>query len=84
LQAAPTGAWNRFRLRRGGAAATLVGAALLSGGPSWTGGLLAAKAAAAQPATAPATLYAGGPILTMAGPQPSYAEALVERGGRIV
>jgi predicted amidohydrolase YtcJ len=31
-----------------------------------------------------ATLYAGGPILTMAGPKPSYAEALVERGGRIV
>jgi hypothetical protein len=31
-----------------------------------------------------ATLYAGGPILTMSGPKPSYAEALVERDGRIV
>jgi len=35
--------------------------------------------------TAPsATLYSGGDILTMAGDQPTYAEALVERGGRIV
>jgi len=35
--------------------------------------------------TAPAaTLYSGGDILTMAGPQPTYAEALVEKGGRIV
>ncbi|MFM7464359.1 MAG: hypothetical protein ACKO28_02600, partial [Cyanobium sp.] len=34
--------------------------------------------------TAPtATLYSGGDILTMAGPQPTYAEALVEKGGRI-
>ncbi|MEB3193762.1 MAG: amidohydrolase [Cyanobacteriota bacterium] len=31
-----------------------------------------------------ATLYSGGDILTMAGPQPAYAEALVEKGGRIV
>lgn len=31
-----------------------------------------------------ATLYSGGDILTMAGAQPTYAEALVERGGRIV
>ena len=38
--------------------------------------------AAAAPQAA-ATLYSGGPILTMAGPTPSYAEALVERGGQI-
>jgi predicted amidohydrolase YtcJ len=31
-----------------------------------------------------ATLYSGGDILTMAGAQPTYAEALVEKGGRIV
>lgn len=31
-----------------------------------------------------ATLYNGGDILTMAGAQPTYAQALVERGGRIV
>ena len=31
-----------------------------------------------------ATLYSGGDILTMVGDQPTYAEALVERGGRIV
>jgi len=53
----------------------LLAAALLSGG-------MGVKSPAAA-ATA-ATLYAGGPILTMAGPKPSYAEALVERGGRIV
>jgi predicted amidohydrolase YtcJ len=46
--------------------------------------LLPAAVAAPPAAASPATLYAGGPILTMAGPQPSYAEALVERGGRIV
>ena len=46
--------------------------------------LLPAAVAAPPAVAAPATLYAGGPILTMAGPQPSYAEALVERGGRIV
>lgn len=40
--------------------------------------------AAAVPAATPATLYSGGDILTMAGPSPVYAEALVERGGRIV
>jgi len=33
---------------------------------------------------APATLYSGGDILTMAGPKPTYAEALVERNGRIL
>ena len=31
----------------------------------------------------PATLYSGGDILTMAGPKPVYADALVEKGGRI-
>jgi predicted amidohydrolase YtcJ len=37
------------------------------------------------PAASPAaTLYSGGDILTMAGPKPSYAEALVEKGGRIL
>ena len=39
---------------------------------------------AAEVAAEVATVYAGGPILTMAGPTPRYAEALVERGGRIV
>jgi len=45
--------------------------------------LAAAPAAAAAPPLAVATLYSGGPILTMAGPTPTYAEALVERGGQI-
>ena len=31
-----------------------------------------------------ATIYSGGDILTMVGDQPAYAEALVERGGRIL
>ena len=35
-------------------------------------------------ASSSATLYSGGDILTMAGAQPTYAEALVEKGGRIV
>jgi len=35
-------------------------------------------------APAVATVYAGGDILTMAGPRPVYVEALVEKGGRIV
>lgn len=47
-------------------------------------GLLPAALAAPPAPAAGATLYTGGPILTMAGPQASYAEALVERGGRIV
>jgi predicted amidohydrolase YtcJ len=47
-------------------------------------GPLPAAVAAPPAAATPATLYAGGPILTMAGPKPLYAEALVERGGRIV
>jgi predicted amidohydrolase YtcJ len=34
-------------------------------------------------ANTPATVYSGGEILTMAGDRPTYAEALVERGGRI-
>jgi predicted amidohydrolase YtcJ len=54
-------------------------AALLLGGPG-----LAAPAAP-QGNTAPvATVYSGGEILTMVGDRPSYAEALVERGGRIL
>jgi len=32
----------------------------------------------------PATLYHNGTLLTMAGDEPSYVEALVEEGGRIV
>jgi predicted amidohydrolase YtcJ len=44
--------------------------------------LLPRGAVAAEPATP--TLYSGGDILTMAGPTPAYAEALVEKGGRIV
>jgi predicted amidohydrolase YtcJ len=35
-------------------------------------------------AAAAATLYSGGDILTMAGPKPAYAEALVEQDGRIL
>jgi predicted amidohydrolase YtcJ len=47
--------------------------------------LLAATTMGAAVAQTPSsTLYSGGDILTMAGPQPSYAEALVEREGRIV
>ena len=46
--------------------------------------LAASPAASAVPPLAAATLYSGGSILTMAGPTPTSAEALVERGGRIV
>jgi predicted amidohydrolase YtcJ len=46
-------------------------AALLLGGP-------------ALAATAATTVYSGGEILTMAGDQPTYVEALVEQGGRIL
>ena len=57
------------------------GAALLA-----VAGLMgsAAMPAARAQAVPPATLYSGGEILTMVGPRPSYAEALVERGGRIL
>lgn len=48
-------------------------------------GTVAAPVLAAPTAgTGAASLYSGGDILTMAGPKPVYAEALVERGGRIV
>ena len=50
-------------------------------------GLIGAIAtpAGAAPTTQPAaTLYRGGDILTMAGPKPAYAEALVEKVGRIL
>lgn len=40
--------------------------------------------AAVPPPQTPATLYGGGDILTMAGAKPIYAEALVEKGGRIL
>ena len=43
-----------------------------------------ATAATAATAIGTPTLYSGGDILTMAGPTPAYAEALVEKGGRIV
>ena len=33
---------------------------------------------------APSTIYSGGEILTMAGPKPRYAEALVEKNGKIL
>ena len=49
-----------------------------------TAAALGALIATALPAEAAETLYSGGDILTMAGAQPTYAEALVERGGRIV
>jgi hypothetical protein len=44
----------------------------------------AVPAPAVPTASAAATLYSGGDILTMAGPSPEYAEALVERNGKIV
>ena len=49
-------------------------------------GLALALAGGLQPlgAAEVATVYSGGAILTMAGPTPRYAEALVEQGGRIV
>jgi len=56
---------------------------IVLGGGIAGGANLPAVAAPSQSAAA-ATLYSGGPILTMAGPQPAYAEALVERDGRIV
>jgi predicted amidohydrolase YtcJ len=85
----------RVAIRRGQRSAALLGFILLGGGamlpaaakPTAAAGPIAAAPAAraaAAPAPAPATLYSGGPILTMAGPTPRYAEALVERGGRIV
>ena len=43
-----------------------------------------ATTAPATRATSQASLYSGGDILTMAGPKPTYVEALVEKGGRIV
>jgi predicted amidohydrolase YtcJ len=63
--------------------------ALLLGAPWWVDApaTLAAQPQAAQPqatATPVATVYSGGEILTMAGDQPAYAEALVEKGGRIL
>lgn len=47
--------------------------------------VLAAFAPTAGGADAPAaTIYSGGPILTMEGDSPHYVQALVEQGGRIV
>jgi len=56
------------------AAPLALAASLLGASP------LPVEAAAPEPR---ATVYSGGEILTMVGPQPLYAEALVERGGRI-
>jgi predicted amidohydrolase YtcJ len=68
-----------------GSGATLPGpAALALPGSRGTASAAPPASGAAAPAPAPATLYSGGPILTMAGPTPRYAEALVEQGGRIV
>ena len=44
----------------------------------------AAGAKPANPAPAPASLWHGGPILTMDGPAPRTVQAVVERGGKIV
>ena len=63
--------------------ALLLMASLASGG-AVSAGQAETPRGALPPGTTRATLYAGGPILTMAGPTPSYAESLVERGGRIV
>ena len=53
-----------------------------------SGAVAASPAGPAGPAlpaaSPPPTLYSGGDILTMAGATPAYAEALVEKGGRIV
>ncbi len=47
-------------------------------------GLLWAAAMTGTAVAAPATVYFGGPILTMAGAEPQYAEALAVRDGRIL
>jgi len=50
-------------------------------------GLIGATATPVGAAPLPvptATLYRGGDILTMAGPKPGYAEALVEKDGKIL
>jgi predicted amidohydrolase YtcJ len=47
-------------------------------------GLLWAVAMTGTAAAAPATVYFGGPILTMAGAEPQYVEALAVRDGRIL
>lgn len=65
------------------AAATGLGLALglltAGGGP-----VSALPRSATSAAATAATIYSGGDILTMAGPQPRYVDALVERQGRIV
>jgi len=58
-------------------------AALLLGG-TWMGGPAALAGTPGGNPAPLATVYSGGDILTMAGDRPTYAEALVERGGRIV
>ena len=51
---------------------------------AWLGAATPVSAMAAPAAAGLATLYSGGPILTMAGPEPAYVEALVEQEGRIL
>ena len=43
-----------------------------------------AKKAATPAAASTTTVYAGGDILTMAGREPAYAEALAVQGGKIL
>lgn len=59
------------------ATALLVAAALLTGGCSSPGSEVAASGAATD-------VYSGGDILTMAGAEPAYAEALAVRDGKIL
>lgn len=46
--------------------------------------VLLGAAGTAQAPVQPATLWHGGPIITMDGPRPQTVEAVVERGGRII
>ena len=63
-----------------GAIAAVALAALACGGPSEK---QASSATGAAPAASPATVYSGGDILTMAGAEPTYVEAVVVRDGKI-
>ncbi len=47
-------------------------------------GLMGLLATSGSAGAAPATVYFGGSILTLAGPEPRYAEALAVRDGRIL
>lgn len=69
------------RCCRGLSALLLLGSIPLGGAFAQTPSGASASATGSAPASA--TVYSGGDILTMVGDQPRYAEALVERGGRI-